>query len=1319
MSFASASDQLTNDTNTDALSMMSADDVEIDENFKNGKLNSIDTLSTSLLDQADEKDNNGSVKSLTDEPQLLRANNDGRILSVSNDEQILGAYDISLSGGTMENIRDAILEISANGGGTLYLNGGTYTGASKILAGTFDESQGDNWWDGDSANRPDKVYISNVRIYGGSQIGDNLMANFGDSWDYALTFGVKNSKSPFIPGSGKRGYSSNYGCILNNIIFENLNATTRLVNFQSGSLTDCVINNCVSLNQFMGMEGCYWENTPIPIINCNFTNCHQTNPGAHGVDDGSGQLGAVFGVNMVNCNFINTSSAQHGGALCIADESEWGSSAVSSRLIDCNFINITSRWFAVYLHGNFSSSVAYIKTPELIDGCQFINCTGTGEYSGGIGISHNNAIVRNSKFINNDGGQGGAIMVGGLSGDHDGFSGRNYQGNNVTIENCTFENNIATKEKTSSLCIKLFANLKSGQERTPGVQYYSKIDPNIGDNTIESNFREDDAGTWYVKHETMTFNPTGNAGAIYVYGNDTKILNCTFRNNTAKSGNGAAIYIDGSRTIINDTKFYEHECENGTVYIVGSNTKVFNSTFKDNSAVNGAAVYIKGNNSNINNSTFNKNTVTHQGGAVFIDGKDTSFKNNNFTENEAIPASASAGDDTGLGGAIYVKGDNTVTVNNTFSHNKARNGSAIYTTGKNFNLKDDVFFENQAWSYLLIVNAVPKESLYDQSDVNVTVVHVGGDNIINAIHNEASNTEIHLQNVTFKHSNGKVRNTGAAVLTPVNGAENSQGGTLVYQDDRENLQEISLTIYDPDNAIIYLNQTMITNITGAVNVTLSKSQLRKVGTYRVVATHPEDWNYKEITNTTNFRILGYVDLSVTKTSDKDVYTVGDGVTWIITVTNAYNSTTATFVNVTDVVPSQFEFSNANCTATQGSYSKATNLWEIGTLLPSQVVTLTIKSIAKERGTFDNKANVVSNETDWNETNNEDNKTVNVTAADLEITKTANPDKTRNNSEVIWTITVINKGPDVAYNVRVNGTLDNGLIFSGVPVSMTNPSRFDSNNVWTIDELPVNVPYVLVISTTVNATNATLNNTVEVTSDTYDPNPDNNNATNSTVVPPEADLGIVKEVNASTTHNDTFVEWTIRVTNYGPDNATNVVVTDAVPEELITFDPVGNYKGRLDGNDWIIGEMKVGETQVLVVKTKVNATNTTIVNTVSVVSDIYDPYPENNTASNSTVVPPEADLAINKTVSLSEVRNNTLINWTITVHNYGPDDAVNVVVLDDLPDELILIGAVEGYEGTFDANNHKWIIDLVKNGETYSITLTTRVNATNKTITNFV
>ncbi|MBQ6628940.1 MAG: DUF11 domain-containing protein, partial [Methanobrevibacter sp.] len=1284
------------------------------------------------------------------------ADNNLNSLRASNENPVLGATDRSLDGGTMDDIKSEILYISEHGGGTLYLNGGNYTGATKILAGTYDPDNGDNWWDGDTDNRPNKVYISNVKIYGGSQLGDGVMAKFGDSWDYALTFGVKNSKSPVIPGStGKRGFYSTYGCFLTNVSFENLNATTKLVNFQSGSLTDCVINNCVSQYQFMGMEGCYWDNTPLPIKNCNFTNCHQTYKGANDVNDGSGQLGAVFGIGMTNCNFINTSSAQHGGALCIADESNWGSSAVASVLTKCNFINVTSRWFAVYIHGNFSSSFAYITSPEIIDGCSFINCTGTGEYAAGIGISHDNVIVRNSKFDNCTGGQGAAIMVGGLDGAHDGFSGRNYQGNNVTIENCNFTYNVAKiKGQSSSFCVAVYNEMSDGKW---------KGQPRFRYDATTGKYIPDENGDYYEKHPDVWFRPSGDAGAVYVYGNDTKILDCIFNKNIAHSGNGSAVYILGQRTIINNTKFYNHYAVNGTVfikgnnaeihdnifeenyadqgsafyiignntgifdsnftkndgingtiyingkdtevynsefeenyavdgagifilgndtkifnstfdknegldglgvYIIGSNTDIVNSTFKnqdgfsgcgvyiegndtrilnstfnhndaafgagvyiegndnlisnstfsDNVAVDGAGVYIRGDNATINasskfiknnassggaiyiegnfakvgNNTFYQNNVTHQGGAVFVHGDNSTFTSNNFTENEAIPNDGN--DNSGLGGAIFVKGDNTTTISNEFTHNKARNGSAIYSNGKNFRLKNDVFNENQAWSYLLSVTPKPKESYYNTSNENITIQHRGGDNIINAIHNANKNTEIHFLNVTFKNNTGAKINTGNNWVVPVNGVENSAGGTKLYQDDREYMQKINVRIQQVDGKTILETTQYITDIYGEVVIYLERPKRSTkiiipldeplpVGEYVVSANHPEDWNYKAIQNTNTFRVLGYVDLSVNKTSDKDEYFIGDTVTWTITVHNAKNATVATHVNLTDVLPKEFTY--VSCNPSKGNYSNKTNNWTIGTINPDETVRLTITTIATKVGSFDNVARVYSNETDWNLTNNKDNKTVKVIK--LAVDKTASDLTPHVGDTIEYNITIINNGEnDYTRELTVIDDLPDGLVYE-TTVNIINAtggvSSHSANKVtWVIRNIPHNSKAVIVIKVSVTK-DGELTNNVTV---------DDDLKVNETVKAiPSADLAINKTVSDKTVHNDSTVRWVITIKNNGPSKAQNVKVTDILPKGLVSFEIYQIDDGIFEDDVWKIDEMANGEVLRLVLSSVVN------------------------------------------------------------------------------------------------------------------------------------
>ena len=339
---------------------------------------------------------------------------------------------------------------------------------------------------------------------------------------------------------------------------------------------------------------------------------------------------------MENTSFINTTSAQHGGALCIADESDWGCLNISSTLKNCSFINVTSRWFAIYIHGNFSTTETTITIPQLVEDCKFIDCRGTDEYSACIGLSHSNVIIRDSEFTNLTGGQGTAIMVGGLDPFHEAFAGRNTVANNVTIERCNFTNNLATRENQSA-CLS------------------------------PTTYNQDGS----IKHGDIWFYPTGDAGSIFVHGNDTKIIDCIFNNNTADDARGAAIYIVGHNTTVSGSEFYDHDSQNGTIYLVGDDCEIRNSYFHNNNATStGACVYIEGNNAEISNTTFYNNTAPN-GACVFIVGNHTLIDNDTkFISNNATNAAG-----------VYVNGSNTAIVKSRFINNTAVNGAGALING--------------------------------------------------------------------------------------------------------------------------------------------------------------------------------------------------------------------------------------------------------------------------------------------------------------------------------------------------------------------------------------------------------------------------------------------------------------------------------------------------------------------------------------------------------------------------------------------------------------------------------------------------------------
>lgn len=101
------------------------------------------------------------------------------------------------------------------------------------------------------------------------------------------------------------------------------------------------------------------------------------------------------------------------------------------------------------------------------------------------------------------------------------------------------------------------------------------------------------------------------------------------------------------------------------------------------------------------------------------------------------------------------------------------------------------------------------------------------------------------------------------------------------------------------------------------------------------------------------------DLNVSKAADATTVTVGQTVTYRITITNA-GPNTATGVTVTDELPEGLDFLSAETTS--GTYDPATGQWSVGNLADADTATLTLRAKATRPGQVHNTAAVTSNET---------------------------------------------------------------------------------------------------------------------------------------------------------------------------------------------------------------------------------------------------------------------------------------------------------------------------------------------------------------------
>ena len=439
-------------------------------------------------------------------------------------------------------------------------------------------------------------------------VGDNTFKNCtfnklsaGSGHPTIQTFGIPNFYDCNFTNFTMSGKSivTNEGGNFERCHFENLKSNSEYgitlikTSMKNSTFKNIVGQSCIELDgstmEYCSLDNCiakdhvFWAhnqrvNIQSKIIYCNFTNSEATYNDV--VNNDNGQFGVLYGTLMDHCIFINTTNQHHGGAFCILDHITSNAGHYSTSVTNCKFINVTTWSATVYLHGVVDSSVT-ISTPNLIENCSFINCN-SSTWSGALGISHDNVIVNNCNFTNNTAKEGSAIMIGGIA-KMPAFVGDNTQGSYVTISNCYFEGNVATNE-----------NIVVGSK---------------------------------------TYTTTG--GTVFVQGHDNTIVDCTFVNNTATKGKGTAIYAHGVNTVVNNSKFYNHTGFQGTVYIEGNNAKVIDSTFENNTATDGAAIYIIGANTQVNNNNFTNNTAINQGGAAFINGNSATFNSNVFISNEA------------------------------------------------------------------------------------------------------------------------------------------------------------------------------------------------------------------------------------------------------------------------------------------------------------------------------------------------------------------------------------------------------------------------------------------------------------------------------------------------------------------------------------------------------------------------------------------------------------------------------------------------------------------------------------------------------------
>jgi uncharacterized protein len=171
------------------------------------------------------------------------------------------------------------------------------------------------------------------------------------------------------------------------------------------------------------------------------------------------------------------------------------------------------------------------------------------------------------------------------------------------------------------------------------------------------------------------------------------------------------------------------------------------------------------------------------------------------------------------------------------------------------------------------------------------------------------------------------------------------------------------------------------------------------------------------------------------------------------------------------------------------------------------------------------------------------------SADLSVTKVEGDDPVTAGTNLSYTITVSNDGPDPAENVSLTDTLPAGTSF----VSLTPPGGWSCTGPGgsfpcTIGSLAVgSAAFTLTIAVDPDVVAGTvLTNQATVSSTTSDPDSGDLSATEMTTVSASADLSVTKTDSPDPVGPGENIVYTITVDNAGPSNAATVSLADTVP-----------------------------------------------------------------------------------------------------------------------------------------------------------------------------
>ena len=420
-------------------------------------------------------------------------------------------------------------------------------------------------------------------------------------------------------------------------------------------------------------------------------------------------------------------------------------------------------------------------------------------------------------------------------------------------------------------------------------------------------------------------------------------------------------------------------------------------------------------------------------------------------------------------------------------------------------------------------------------------------------------------------------------------------------------------------------------------------------------------------------VITRADLSIGVSDTPDPVVLGNDVTYTMTVTNAGPSDAAA-VSASSVLPAGATFVSADpaCAVALG-----TVICSAGSLAPGASASFDVVLNPTAMGVLTFDAFVTSTTTDTNALNDTDSEPTDVVAApptdvDLDGRPRGHARPRGRGPDALVQPRRLNAGPADAAGVEISEQLPAGVTFVSASAGCTEAAGVVTCVVGALNNgASANRNVVVTAPTSVTPLSAS----AFVTTTSVDTNPANDTSVEPTAMvaappgPASADLGVTVTDTPDPVNAGDTVTYSIQISNAGPDDATNSVLTFTLPPGA-TFTSATPLQGTCSQAGGVVtcplGTIATGgSTSVSVVVALTLEGSATA--TALVATDVTDPVVANNSATAVTTVNAVADLSLTKDDGVTSVVPGTSTTYTLTLANAGPSSAgAGVTVVDHLP-----------------------------------------------------